>query len=77
MDYGRLSISLLNIFLWLLSNIEQKRIPLNDNIVWCKKSSATKDLSKCGNIFWLNAPKYFGTKLFYSLYAQTHVFSEK
>ena len=38
MDFnGRLPISFPNTFLWLLPNIEQKRIPLNDNIIWCKK----------------------------------------
>ena len=60
-----------NIFLWLLPNIEQKRIPLNDNIVWCKYSRAIKDFSKSGSYFLLNIPKYLGARLFYSLYAQT------
>ena len=41
MDSRRLSISFLYTFLWLFPNIKQKRIPLNDNIVWCKNSSAT------------------------------------
>ena len=77
MDYGCFSTSFLNTFLWLLPNIEQKRIPLNDSIVWCKNFSVTKDLSKSSNFFLLNVLKYLGTKLFYSLYAQTYVFSEK
>ena len=38
-------ISFPSTFLWLLPNIEQKRIPLNDNIIWCKSSTVTKDLS--------------------------------
>ena len=33
LSHERLSISSLNTFLWLLVNIEQKRIPLNNNIV--------------------------------------------
>ena len=57
-------------FLWLLPNIEKKRISLNDSIFGCKNSSVTKDLSKIGS-FLLNVPKYLDTKLFYSLYAQT------
>ena len=64
-------------FLWLLPNIEQNRIPLNDNIVWSKNSSVIKDLSKSCNFFMLNVTKYLGTKLFYSLYVQTYIFFEK
>ena len=66
-----LSISFPNKFLWLLPNIEQKLIPLNDNIVWCKYSRVIKNLSKSGSFFLLNAPKYLGARLFYSLYART------
>ena len=63
-------ISFPNTFLWLLPNIEQKRIPLNDNIVWSKYYRVIKDLSKSGSLFLLNAPKYLGASLFYSLYVQ-------
>ena len=52
-------------------NIEQKRIPLNDNIVCSKYFRVIKDLPKSGSFFLLNAPKYLGARLFYSLYAQT------
>ena len=38
-----LSISFLNTFSQLLPNIEQKRIPLDDYNVWCKKSRVIKD----------------------------------
>ena len=40
LSYGRLPISFSNIVLWLLPNIEQKGIPLNDNIIWLKKVSS-------------------------------------
>ena len=33
LNHGRLSISFPNTFLWLIPNIEKKRISLNDNIV--------------------------------------------
>ena len=46
-------------------------LPFNDNIVWCKYTRVIKDLSKSGSFFLLNAEKYFGARLFYSLYAQT------
>ena len=69
--YGCLSISFPNTFLWLLPNIEHKRIPVNDNIVWCKYSRGIKNLSKSGSCFLLNYPKYLGATLFHSLYAQT------
>ena len=80
--YGCLSISFPNTFLWLLPNIEHKRIPVNDNIVWCKYSRGIKNLSKSGSCFLLNYPKYLGATLFHSLYAQTlrifwNVFLEK
>ena len=55
MDYWRLS----NTISWLLTNIEQKCIPLNVNIVWCKNSRVTKELSKTDSFFLLNVPKYF------------------
>ena len=35
-----------NTFLWVLPNIEKQRIPLNDNIAWCKYSRVAKDLTK-------------------------------
>ena len=72
MDSGKgFFISFPNTSLWLLPNIEQKRIPLNDNIVWCKYSRVIKDLSKSGSFFLLNSPKYLGARIFYSLYVQT------
>ena len=51
-------------------NIQQKRIPLNDNIVWCNYSRVIRDLSKKGSFFLLNALKYLGARLFYSIYVQ-------
>ena len=45
LSHGRLSISFPNTFLWLPPNVEQKRIPLNDNIVWCKHFKIINDLS--------------------------------
>ena len=75
MDSGKgFFISFLNTFLWLLPNIEQRRTPLNDNIVWCKYSIVIKDLSKSGFLFLLNAPKYLGARLFYSLFVQTYTY---
>ena len=75
MDSGKgFFISFLNTFLWLLPNIEQRRTPLNDNIVWCKYSIVIKDLSKSWFLFLLNAPKYLGARLFYSLFAQTYTY---
>ena len=72
MDSGKgFFISFLNTFLWLLPNIEQKCIPLNDNSVQCKHSRIIKDLSKSGSLFLLNAPKYLGVRHFYSFYRQT------
>ena len=72
LNQARLPISFQNTILLLLSNtnIEQKPIPLNDNIVWCKHSRVVKDLSNSGSLFLLSFPKYLGTKVFYSLYAQ-------
>ena len=73
-------ISLPNTFLWLLPNTEQKHVPLNDHIVWCKYSRVIKDLSKSGSLFLLNAPKYLGARLsetfLYSQRARFYVFSE-
>ena len=69
LSHGCLPISFPTI-LWLLPNIEQKRIPLIDNIVWYKNSRAIKDLSNSGSFFLLSVPKYLGTKHFYTLYAQ-------
>ena len=81
MDSGKgFFISFPNTSLWLLPNIEQKRIPLNDNIVWCKCSRDIKNLSKSGSLFLLNAPKYLGARLsetfLYSQRARFYVFSE-
>ena len=58
----------MNTFLWLLPNMEQKCIPLNDNIIWCKDSRIIKDLSNSGRFFLLGVPKYLITKLFSTLY---------
>ena len=63
-------ISFPNTFSQLFSNIEQKRIPLN-NIVWYKYSRVMKDLSKSESLFLLNTPKHFGARLFHSLFVQT------
>ena len=60
--YGRFSISFPNISLQLLPNIKQKRIPLNDNIVWSKNSRVIKDLSESGSFFLSNIPRCLGTK---------------
>ena len=67
LSHTRLPIFFPNTILWLLPNMKQKRIPLNDNIVCAKIPEVVKDLS---NSSTLSAPKYLGTKLFYSLYAQ-------
>ena len=61
LSHRRLPLSFPNTFLRLLLNIEQKRIPLNDNIVSCKNSRIIKDFS----FFLLGLPKYLGTKLYY------------
>ena len=58
------------------SKIEQKHIPLNDNIVWCKYSRAIKNLSKKGSFFLLNAPKYLGARFFTLSTRKLYVFSE-
>ena len=44
--------------------MEQKRIPLNDNIIWWKYSKSIKNLSKSEKFFLSNAPKYLGARLF-------------
>ena len=49
-----------------------KRIPLNDNIVWCKYSKVIKDLSKSGSFFLIKCPEILRERdFFYFLYAQT------
>ena len=50
-SHGYLSITFPKTFLWLLPNIEQKRIFLNNSIVWCKNYRAMKDLSGSGSFF--------------------------
>ena len=50
-------ISFLSTSLWLLPNIEQKCIPLNYNIVWCKNSRVVIDLSNNGSFSLLTVPK--------------------
>ena len=72
MDSGKgFFISFPNIILQLLPNIEQKRILLSDNIVWCKYSRVIKDSSKSESLFLLNPRKYLGARPFHSLYAQS------
>ena len=58
-------------FVMVVPNTDQKRIPMNDNIAWCKYSRVSKDLLKRGSFFLLNAPKYLDARLFYSFYPQT------
>ena len=53
-----LFISFPNTFLWLHSNIKEKRIPLNDNIVWGKKSRVIQDLLISDSFFLSSDPKY-------------------
>ena len=72
MDSGKgFFISFPNIILQLLPNIEQKRILLSGNIVWCKYSRVIKDSSKSESLFLLNARKYLDARLCHSLYGQT------
>ena len=47
-----------NALLWIIMNF------------WCKNSGVVKNLSNSGSFFLLSFPKYFGTILFNSLYAQ-------
>ena len=63
LSHGCLPICFRNTILWILPNIEQKRIPLNDNIVSYKNSS--------GSFFLSNVPKYLSTKHFYTFHEQT------
>ena len=60
----------MNTFLWLLLKIDQKCIPLNDNIVWYKSYRVIKDLPSSDRFFLFNVPKYLSTKLLYFLYPQ-------
>ena len=61
--YGCFQTLKRNAFLWMIT------------FVWCKYSIVIKDLSKSGSFFSLNAPKYLGARLFYSLYEQPlHIF---
>ena len=60
----------------VVSNIERKRIPLNDNIVWCRYSRFIKDLSKGGSFFLLNAPKYLSARFFILSSRKFYVFSD-
>ena len=53
LSHRHLFISFPNTFLWLHPNIEEKRIPLNNNIVWGKKSRVIKDLL-INDSFFLN-----------------------
>ena len=57
-----------------LSNLKQKRIPVNDNIVWCKYSRVIKNLSKSVRFVLLNAPKYLGARILST--RKLYVFSE-
>ena len=58
-SHEHLRVSFPNTFLWMLPKIEQKRISLNDNIVWCKNSRVVKDLSNSGTFILFNVPKLF------------------
>ena len=71
LSHGCLPTCFRNTILWILPNIEQKRIPLNDNIVWYKNSRVIKDSSNSGSFFLSNVPKYSGTKHFYTFHEQT------
>ena len=51
LSHGCLPINFPNTVLWILPNIEQKRIPLNDNIVSYKNSRIIKDSSNSGSFF--------------------------
>ena len=71
MDSGKgFFTSFPNTFLWLLPNIEQKCLTLNDNLVWYKCSIVIQDLSKSETFFLVNPPKYLGARLIYSLDGQ-------
>ena len=74
LSHAPLPISFPNTILCLLPNIEQKRITLNDNIVWCKNSSVVKDLSNSGSFFLLSFPKYLNIILFILSTHEFHVF---
>ena len=70
LSHRRFPVSFSYTFLWLLSNIEKKGIPLDDDIVWVKNSIILKDLAKIGGFFLLGVPKYLlAAKFFYSLHA--------
>ena len=70
LSHRRFPVSFSYTFLWLLSNIEKKGIPLDDDIVWGKNSIILKDLAKIGGFFLLGVPKYLlAAKFFYSLHA--------
>ena len=45
LSHRSLPISFSKTFLWLFSNTEEKGIPLDDDIVWCKNSIVLKDLA--------------------------------
>ena len=59
LSLGRLSFSFPNTVLWLLPKIEQKRISLNDDIVWYKNSRVIKDLSNSNSFYLISVPKHF------------------
>ena len=70
LSHRRFPVSFSYTFLWLLSNIEKKGIPLDDDIVWVKNSIILKDLAKIGGFFLLGVPKYLlAANFFYSLHA--------
>ena len=52
-------------------NSTESRIPLNDNIIWCKYSRVNKELSKREKKFLLNATKFLGARLILST-CKTH-----
>ena len=66
LSHRRPPSSFANTFLWLLRNIENKVIPLDNDIGRCKNSIVLKDLAKIANFFllgilikYLLAPKFF------------------
>ena len=61
LSHGCLPISFPDTILWLLPEIEQKRIPLNDNIVWCKNPRVIKDFSNSGKICYQVSLNILGT----------------
>ena len=66
--YRRHLVSFPYTCLWLLPDIEQKRIILNENSFWYDNSRVIKDSSNSGSFFILVVLKNLGVKPFYSVY---------